>query len=160
MTKLHDGYLVAEPLALPTIRVEKLFYPAWWLERVGYYGPRFYPCYGPCDGEDTPGAFPGNNGPRTATASAAIDAQPQQSATISALSTSAAAASSASASAAPAPPSLLTAAALAALVAGVFAAGVHVGSRRARAAQYGAWPVAKEAEAEAYVAWEERHGRP
>ena len=51
MTKLHDGYLVASPLASPTLQVQKLFYPAWWLERVGYYHPGFYPCNGPCDGE-------------------------------------------------------------------------------------------------------------
>ena len=62
MTKLHDGYHVATPLADPTLNVVKLFYPAWWLEKVGYYGPRYYPCYGPCD-EDEPQAFPGNNGP-------------------------------------------------------------------------------------------------
>lgn len=46
MVYLHDGYVV--DANLPTINVSKLFYPAVWLEKVGYYGPRFYPCNGPC----------------------------------------------------------------------------------------------------------------
>lgn len=48
-TTLHDGYQVV-PTGSTTIQVTKLFYPQWWLERVAYYGPKFYPCYGPnCD---------------------------------------------------------------------------------------------------------------
>ena len=48
MTSLHDGYSVDSPLRSTTLDVQKLFYPAWWLQKVGYYGPRYYPCYGPC----------------------------------------------------------------------------------------------------------------
>ena len=46
MMSLHDGYTI--DASLPTISVQKLFYPQWWLEKVGYYGPKYYPCYGPC----------------------------------------------------------------------------------------------------------------
>ena len=62
MTRLHDGY--AMDVEAPTLGVTKLFYPQWWLEKVGYYGPRYYPCYGgACGGEgagDEPGAVDPN----------------------------------------------------------------------------------------------------
>ncbi|EOD11640.1 hypothetical protein EMIHUDRAFT_214509 [Emiliania huxleyi CCMP1516] len=35
MTRLHDGYLI-EPHA-PKLQLTKLWYPSWWLERVGFY---------------------------------------------------------------------------------------------------------------------------
>ena len=53
MTRLHDGYAV-DPTTLTTIDVKKLFYPQWWLELVHYYGPRYYPCYGPCPNGQLP----------------------------------------------------------------------------------------------------------
>jgi len=62
MTTLHDGYRVPEPLAHTSIDVRKIFYPQWWLERVGYYGPKFYPCYGPCAADGSNRILPGDNG--------------------------------------------------------------------------------------------------
>jgi hypothetical protein len=36
MTRYHDGYS-AEDLDKPDINLKKLFYPAWWLEAVGFF---------------------------------------------------------------------------------------------------------------------------
>ena len=55
MASLHDGYRVDS--AGPVIDVQKIFYPSWWLEKVGYYAPKLYPCSGACEDTMTRNAF-------------------------------------------------------------------------------------------------------
>ncbi|CAM9382145.1 unnamed protein product, partial [Ascophyllum nodosum] len=39
VARFHDGYCMKDPSA-ETVEMNKLFYPKWWLEAVGYFSTR------------------------------------------------------------------------------------------------------------------------
>lgn len=37
VTRFRDGYIISD-IEEPTISIKKMFYPRWWLEKVGFFG--------------------------------------------------------------------------------------------------------------------------